>query len=96
MRKIEAMHHHYGKTGGICKNCCNFDMYQCSGKRVSKCTAYGLSHSEASDWSGRHQACGKYNVPFDNEKETPLIVVLKRGKRETEDIPCENQIGLEV
>lgn len=93
IKKIEAMYQYYGiNEGAICRDCCNFDMHNCGNKRISKCEAYGVTSSAASDWNGRNTACGLYNTPFDENKYVPAIqrsrksVFEIKGQLNVEDI----------
>ncbi|MBQ7673224.1 MAG: hypothetical protein IJT36_01670 [Alphaproteobacteria bacterium] len=93
LRKHDAMYKQYGihKTEK-CRDCCNFALYQMSNKRVSKCAAYGVTHSEATDWNGRKLACGLFNVPFPDDM--PFIEILKHQKKVVKETNCEGQISL--
>lgn len=93
MRKHEAMYQVYGKDNiHICKECCNFRMHEMRSKRVSKCDAYGVTCSEATDWNGRKTACGLFNTPFD-DNQYPLIKVLKHSSKPNE-MQCEGQLSI--
>ena len=60
MRKNEKMYKLFGKAPGEkCKTCDHLK----DGKR-RKCRCYGVSASEATDWTLSWDACGLYNVPF--------------------------------
>lgn len=98
IKKIEAMHREYGENeGAICRNCCNFDMYNVGNRCVSKCAAYGVTNSTASDWNGLNTACGLYNTPFDKGKSTPLTLVSRKADGvKADDIQCEGQIKFEM
>lgn len=94
-RKIHAMHEAHGKTEGrTCSMCCNFEAYRHHGKRYRKCAAYGLTHSEATDWAGRYEACGLYGTPFEELHRRPMIEVMKRGKKEPELDTLDGQVGM--
>lgn len=92
IKKIEAMHREYGENeGAICRNCCNFDMYKFGNRRVSKCAAYGVTNSTASDWNGRYEACGMYNMSIDKTEYIPLIKKSKKLAAES----CDGQIEIQ-
>lgn len=92
--KIAAMYREYGENeGAVCRDCCNYGMYNCGNHRVSKCSAYGLTHSTASDWNGGYTACGLYNMPFDETKHRPLISTLSH--QIIVDIQCDGQMSFE-
>ena len=75
MRKIELMHKTFGTAAGICKDCFNF-IPAMGG--YSKCRIYGLSHSEATDWSYRFSACGKKNKMYHGGSVVKLVTPEKR------------------
>ena len=57
-RKIEAMYRLYGvHFGKRCADCPHLLMHVWN-KRYYKCEIYGNSHSEATDWRLKWQACG--------------------------------------
>lgn len=91
-RKLPAMHHVYGisSTPHKCKECSNFRVYDYHGKRYFKCAAYGISHSEATDWGANYRACGWFDMPMDNW--TPLFDTIKGGS-ERRAVPIVGQIG---
>ena len=94
-RKHEAMYERYGKHEGCsCKECLNYIFIKPTDRRHSKCAAYGITHSEATDWNGRKAACGLFNKNV--EDMTPLIEQLKHGKRVIVDEQCEGQISMEA
>ena len=93
VRKIEAMYLFYGKREGhVCRECCNYVRGRYHDRALRKCEAYGLTHSEASDWTGKWTACGHFGQPF-REWEQPLIEVLKSGRRAMADAPIAGQIA---
>lgn len=76
IRKIDLMHREFGfSPGNKCKTCDHFLHGQYRSRMLSKCEVYGLTHSEASDWSGRHDACGMYNKEYQGNN----IIRLVRG-----------------
>lgn len=96
-RKIDAMHQKYGlSTCGRCGDCCNFLHGRYHDRYLSKCAAYGLTHSEATDWRAKYLACGLFNKPFDQlqPKRRPLIETITRGGAEQDNAPLEGQISL--
>lgn len=95
--KITAMHKEYGRNAAHqCKECCNFLRGRYHDRFYSKCIAYGLTHSEASDWTGRWTACGLYGKDFDTlvPKRRPLIE-MERGKKKADEAPLDGQLRLE-
>ena len=93
MRKIEAMHNQYGLIENKCKYCCNFCSYTAN-KTWYKCKAYGISNSEATDWAKSNVACGRFNIPFDEEKEVPLLEKIKHSHSAMVDFPIDGQIEI--
>ena len=79
------MYRAYGRAYGKCADCCNFVSGRYHNKVLQKCKAYGLTHSEASDWRKKWNACGLFNVPFESlsPKRRPIIELKKyaTGKR---------------
>lgn len=62
IRKIDLMHREFGfSPGNKCRTCHNFCRGRYHDYAYSKCAVYGITRSEASDWSGRYDACGMYN-----------------------------------
>lgn len=61
-RKIDLMYREFGRSpGNKCRDCSNFVHGRYRSRTLSKCDVYGCTHSEASDWSGRYEACGCFN-----------------------------------
>jgi hypothetical protein len=63
------MHKYYGKeyvTYSLhkCKDCSNFNKYRYRGKDYKKCSVYGESNSEATDWNNSFEACSMFNCEF--------------------------------
>lgn len=86
LKKIEEMHSRFGTADGKCKDCSNFRRYNYRGKGYSKCRAYGISLSAATDWNGRNTACGLFNKDYNG---TPIY---KRHVVRNE--PEDNQMSL--
>ena len=75
LRKADLMYREFGRSpGNKCKTCSNFVHGQYHTRYLSKCAVYGLTHSEASDWSGRNEACGMYNREWAGN---PIIHLVK-------------------
>ena len=74
IRKIELMHREFGfSPGNKCKTCDHFLHGRYRSRYLSKCEVYGLTHSEASDWSGRYDACGMYNQEYHGNEIIRLV-----------------------
>lgn len=96
LRKIALMHRLFGVCDGhACRDCSNLVNGRYHDRILTKCKVYGLTHSEASDWAGRWQACGMFNKPWDKQ---PVMreVVPERKRKEADNTPMEGQISLEV
>jgi len=74
-----------------CGDCSCFVRGAYRSKVLQKCARYGFTHSIASDWAQKWQACGKFNVPLGNER--PLIEYHKF--REDKGIEIDGQIRME-
>ena len=93
-RKIDAMHLLYGKAEGFCRDCPHFVEGRYHDRILFKCEAYGLTHSEATDWRKKWVSCGLRNT--DLPDEPPVIDRLKRDrKRFAVSEQIEGQIGIE-
>lgn len=96
LRKIALMHRIFGLSDGhVCRECSNLVKGRYHNRVLTKCRVYGLTHSEASDWAGRWQACGAFNRTLNRQ---PVIreVVTERKQKESDNAPLEGQIGFEV
>lgn len=79
VRKIDAMLFYYGRAlSGRCGECPHLLEGEYHGRKYFKCTVYGLSHSEATDWRKSYLACGLINKPFP-EGETRVKDRITRG-----------------
>ena len=92
-RKIEAMYERYGHCPGAkCRSCINLIRYAHRGTVYSKCTAYGNTRSEATDWKLSNEACGRYGKPLCG-KEPELLTELIHAPGP--EHPVEGQIGFD-
>ena len=71
----------YGSATGFCRDCCNFISGKYHNRTYRKCVAYGMTHSEASDWAWKWLACGLYGTDFDTLGRKPLIKTLCSPKK---------------
>ena len=79
-KKIDAMHDRFGTLPEErCVNCSNFIHGRYHTKYLSKCTVYGATHSEATDWKKGYMACGLFNKEW---KGNTILHVL-RGEQAT-------------
>lgn len=96
MRKIALMHRLFGVCEGhACRECNNLVKGRYHDRILTKCKVYGMTHSEASDWAGRWQACGYFNQAINRR---PIIrdVVPDRRQKETDSSPLDGQMIMEV
>ena len=94
-RKIDAMYETYGHgPNQYCKTCCNLIHGDWHGRAYNKFCAYGLIHSEATDWKVSNKACGLYNKKF-YEKQPTVLERIKRaskGKQQVNEV-IEGQLS---
>lgn len=91
-RKINLMHQMFGTAAGKCGDCDHLVEGRYHDRMLRKCEVYGLTHSEASDWAKRWNACGLFNKET-NHKNVMRLVGAKRVQPKE---PLEGQIGLEA
>ena len=97
LRKIDLMHRQFGKCEGhTCRECSNLVKGKYRSKNLIKCKVYGLSHSEASDWAKRWQACGMFNEQWSGKPVMRLIRPSRQEKEEMQSAPIEGQLRMEV
>lgn len=67
MNKIDLMHATFGMDMKcrLCKDCKCLVRVTPSDRSHYKCTVYGLSNAESSDWAARWSACGRFNKPLE-------------------------------
>lgn len=94
LKKIDAMYHFYGRDPQKrqCKDCEHFLSGEYHDKHYYKCTVYGCSHSEASDWRKKYSACGLIGMPFP-EGDKRLIEILRVRPIKSEK-PIDGQISI--
>lgn len=94
LRKIEAMHYRYGQVNEHCRDCSHFIKGRYHDSILRKCKAYGMTHSEASDWAGKYLACGLFNQPLP-EHHRPVIETKRYDAEPAEpEKPLDGQIDL--
>ena len=86
IRKIGLMHKLYGIGDGICGTCSHFVEGRYHDKILRKCEIYGLTHSEASDWARRWQACGLKNKETGHENVIRLYACMHAQTYNTQNI----------
>ena len=95
IRKIDLMHRLFGKADGKCGDCCHLVSGIYCTKHLRKCEVYGMTHSEASDWSMRWNACGLFNKETKAERIIDLVR-RENGEAKPIDLTLDGQIKLEV
>jgi hypothetical protein len=94
IRKIDAMYKYYGIANmGICGDCPHFREKE-YGRKYFKCTVYGDSNCDATDWRKSYSACGLINKPFpeDERRIVERIIV----SRMNDDEPIPGQIVMDI
>ena len=86
-RKIDLMHELYGtKEGEICAECEHYLRIRHRDSNYRKCSIYGVTASEASDWKASYPACGL----FPNEQPENGVSIIRLvcpERKQEEDIP---------
>lgn len=96
LRKIDIMYQLFGKTDGhCCRECSNLVEGRYHDKILRKCKVYGMTHSEASDWAKRYQACGMFNKPWHKEPIIRRGRPKETGPADTTIEPIEGQVTME-
>lgn len=93
-RKIDAMHRLFGVIPEKrCEDCSNLIKGRYHNMFLRKCTVYGATHSEASDWRKKYVACGLFNKEYHGN---PIIACLPRSNPVIGEPlkPIEGQISL--
>ena len=60
LRKIDLMYELFGRADGKCKDCEHYRTFKYHDKSYRKCSVYGITQSEASDWKAGYCACGLF------------------------------------
>lgn len=96
-RKIEAMHARFGVLPEKrCEDCRHLIKGYVGNTFVRKCTVYGATHSEASDWRKKYVACGLYNKEWKGGKIIRVVHCENAKQRRLDEIvPLDGQISLE-
>ena len=93
-RKIELMHELFGRSDGRrCGECSNLVCGRYHDRILRKCKVYGFTHSEASDWVKRWEACGLFCKSYSGR---PVIEIAKRRAYHQPDTEVpEGQVGID-
>ncbi len=97
MNKIDLMYATFGVDvrGRRCRDCPCLVRVAPTDRAYYKCTVYGDSRGESTDWAGKWTACGRFGKPLEPGEYT----VMHRHRREPrvkapQVLP--GQIGMEV
>lgn len=91
-KPIEAIYRLYGAVDGkTCGECSHIECHRYD-KNYYKCSVYGISRSEATDWAKRWTACGMFN------KEVANVLPVKDWLRACvrKPVQSEGQTEIEV
>lgn len=94
-KKIDAMHLLFGVLPDKrCEDCSNLIKGMYHTKFLRKCTVYGATNSEASDWRKKYVACGLFNKEWSGGN---VIEVCKsmNARAPDEILPLEGQVEME-
>lgn len=96
-RKIDAMHARFGVLPDKrCEDCCHLIKGYVGNTFVRKCTVYGATHSEASDWRKKYVACGLFNKEWKGGEIIRVVRYENRKQRQLDLIvPLDGQIEME-
>lgn len=97
MRKIDLMYATFGIDTQCrrCKDCPCLVRASSAGRAYYKCSVYGESNSEATDWAGKWTACGRFGKPLEPGEHTVLYMA-KGSTRKPAGGPLPGQIKMEV
>ena len=91
-RKIDEMHRRFGALADKrCEDCSNLIKRKYNTVYFRKCTVYGATHSEASDWRKKYVACGMFNQEW---RGPEIIRTLRNSGMPKPEQPLEGQISL--
>ncbi len=99
IKKIDAMHSLYGVRQkmidgrpAVCGDCPHYHSGRYHDRILRKCEAYGMTHSEATDWKRSNEPCGLIDLPLPNDF-VPVIDRLKHERIQIEK-PIPGQITM--
>ena len=93
LRKIDEMHRRFGVLQGKrCEDCGNLIKGFCGNTFLRKCTVYGATHSEASDWRKKYVACGMFDKEWSGRE---IIRTIHNAGAKAPEQPLEGQMTME-
>lgn len=97
MRKIDLMYATFGvdTKGRRCSDCPCLVRVTPTGRAYFKCTVYGSSSAESTDWAGKWTACGRFGKPLE-PGEYSVLHTVKGNSRKPVEGPLPGQIRMEV
>lgn len=88
INRIRLMHKMFGDGEGHCKDCSNLCSYTAN-RKWYKCSVYGESSSEATDWRIGATACGMKNKEWNGNP------IYKSVERDKPDEQIDGQLSFE-
>lgn len=97
LKKIDLMHATFGVDvqGRRCKDCPCLVRVTPTGKTYLKCTVYGVTCSDASDWVGKWTACGRFGKQLEPGEYSVLHITKGLAKAKAPEV-LHGQIKMEV
>lgn len=97
MKKIDLMYATFGVDPQCrrCKDCPCLVRVTPTSRAYYKCSVYGESSSEATDWTGKWMACGRFGKPLE-PGENPVSYIVKGCTRKPAEGLIPGQIKMDV
>lgn len=97
MKKIDLMYATFGVDPQCrrCRDCPCLKRVVTNDSSYLKCTVYGESSAESTDWAGKWTACGRFGKPL-KPGENTVLWTSKGSKDKPGDEQLPGQIKLEV
>ena len=97
MRKIDLMYATFGIDTQCrrCRECPCLKRVVTNERSYLKCTVYGESSAESTDWAGKWTACGRFGKPLETGERT-VLWMSKGSKDKPGDEQLPGQIRMEV
>lgn len=97
MKKIDLMYATFGIDPQCrkCRDCPCLVRVSPTSRAFYKCSVYGESSSEATDWAGKWMACGRFGKPLEPGEHTVLYMARGNNRNPAEG-PIPGQIIMEL
>lgn len=97
MRKIDLIYATFGvdTRGRRCRDCPCLVQVTPTSRAYFKCTVYGESSAESTDWTGKWMACGRFGKPLE-PGEYSVLHMVKGNSHKPVESPLPGQIRMEV